>query len=103
MAKNLWFNQSGDDDGAPELPLGDTIDKFTPTGEFVYSHPFDENKVPKSIKITVKSSHCRYLKLELENLYNKLNFANSQQEIEKIYSAIDLLQKVRNKKIYNCN
>ena len=57
-----------------------------------------KNKVPKSIKITVKSSHCRYLKLELENLYSKLNFANSQAEVDRIYSAIDYLTRVKNKK-----
>ena len=101
--KKLWFNQSGDEEGASEMPLGDTIDKFTPSGEFVYRHAFDENKVPKSIKITVKSLHCRYLKLELENLYSKLNFANSQAEVDRIYSAIDYLTRVKNKKEYNCN
>ena len=31
-------------DGAdvPDLPLGDTIDKFDSSGKFSYTHPFDE-------------------------------------------------------------
>ena len=34
MAKNLWFNQSGDEEGAPELPMGDTIDSFDELTDF---------------------------------------------------------------------
>jgi|TARA_R110000823_G_scaffold309032_3_gene433012 hypothetical protein len=99
--KKLWFNQSGDEEGEPELPLGDTIDKFTPSGEFVYSHEFDERGVPSSIKVVIDSTHCSFLNDEINNLYSRLNFANDQEEIERIYSSIDILAEVKGKN--NCN
>jgi len=91
----LWFNQSGEEEGEKDLPLGDTIDKFTPSGELAYSHPFDESGVPEEVKITTEIEHCEYIKTELENNYSELNFANSQIEIEKIYSKIDMLEEIQ--------
>ena len=104
MAKNLWFNQTGmdmtDGEDSPELPLGDTIDKFDSTGKFSYSHPFDEKGVPDEIKVQTKNPHCRFIKLQLEKLYNDLNFANSQEQIDYIYSSIDNMEELQNECYY---
>tara|TARA_R110000744_G_scaffold171861_2_gene290380 strand:+ start:1820 stop:2131 length:312 start_codon:yes stop_codon:yes gene_type:complete len=99
MARNLWFNQSGidttDGEDSPELPLGDTIDKFDSSGKFSYTHPFDENGVPDEIKVSIRNPHCRFITLQIEKLYNDLNFANSQQQIDNIYSSIDRMEEIQ--------
>ncbi len=87
-------NTDGED--TPELPLGDTIDKFDPSGNIWYSHPFDERGVPDEIKVNIRNAHCKFVKLQLEKLYNDLNFANSQAEIDTIYSSIDKMEEIQN-------
>ena len=88
-----------DGQDVPELPLGDTIDKFDSSGKFSYTHPFDEYGVPDEIKVSIRNPHCRFIKLQVEKLYNDLNFANSQKEIDKIYSNIDKMEEIQS----NCN
>jgi|TARA_B100001094_G_scaffold250781_2_gene248403 hypothetical protein len=87
-------NTDGED--SPELPLGDTIDKFDPSGNIWYSHPFDERGIPDEIKVNIRNAHCKFVKLQLEKLYNDLNFANSQAEIDTIYSSIDKMEEIQN-------
>ena len=78
----------------PSLPMGDTIDKFDPMGTMNYSHPFDESGTPEEVNITIETGHCNFMSSELDTLYSDLNFARSQEDVDKIYKKIETLEEM---------
>jgi len=104
----LWFNQTGqnltpndngDDTEMPpplweyggQTPLGDTIDQFEPESGISLEHPFDEAGFPEDLKFNHNQDHCAFVNNEINNIHTQMNFAKSQQEIDKLYERLDTL------------
>ena len=89
MTKKLWFNQTGD--GLPDIAVADMIDKFDDTPNLRHMHPFGFDDLPVDVQFNEQGEHCEFLKTEREQLLTNLNFAKTQQEIDDIYQALDIL------------
>ena len=117
---NLWFNQDGQDnfeetveenveedfvvpdwEYGGETSVGDTIDEFSDTGNINISHDFDESGLPSDMQITQDVEHCEFIKTEIESAYTDMNYATSQEEIDRLYERVDMLESLRVEEMCN--
>ncbi len=87
--RKLWFNQMGED--VPDIAIGDMLDKYDSTPNLRHIHPFGFDDLPSDVKFNEQGEHCEFLKTEREQLLTKMNFAKTQQEIDDIYQALEIL------------
>lgn len=97
MRNKLWFNIEGDEmeeEVIPDMPQGDSLDKFDPEGGFVYNHPFGFDDLPEEVQWNEEVEHCEFLKTERENITTEMNFATTQEEIDELGEKLELLSEL---------
>jgi len=95
----LWFNQTGEEEVYEEeilaaIPEGDRLDEFDPEGGFVYRHGFGFDELPDEVRWSEEAEHCEFLNTERSSLITEQNFAQTQEDIDKLNKQLYLLDEL---------
>ena len=95
----LWFNITGEEEVYQEeqlaaIPKGDRLDEYDPEGGFVYKHAFGFDDLPEEVKWSEDAEHCEFLKTETEGLLTEQNFANTQEDIDRLNERLTLIDEI---------